>query len=90
MKNINIKINFFGAFRQFDNGKPVILQVADGADLDAVKQALRAELLHRFPDFKQDKLLEQSPFADEREILRNDYICTQDVELVILPPVSGG
>jgi molybdopterin synthase sulfur carrier subunit len=87
---INVEISLFGAFRAFDNGTPIILQLPVGTSLQETKQALGTELIRRFPDFKQDKLLEQSPLANEREILRADYILSKNEDLVILPPVSGG
>ena len=87
---IDIEISLFGAFRQFDNGTPIVLQLPLGANLQAVKQSLQSELTSRFPNFSQIKLLEQSPLANEKEILHADYVCTKNENLVILPPVSGG
>ncbi len=87
---INVEISLFGAFRQFDNGTPIILQLPVGTNLQETKQALGAEIVRRFPEFKQEKLLEQSPLANESEILRADYILNKNENLVILPPVSGG
>lgn len=87
--SVKIEISLFGAFRKYSNA-PLLLDVPNGATLQELKNRIRASLESHFPQFDQPSLIDDSALADEREVLRQGYICTRNASLALLPPVCGG
>lgn len=90
VQNLKVEIALFGAFRKFETGQPLIVELPQDATLCDLRQALGAELSRRDPAFNQQALLDQSALADDHQILHNDWRLEQNTRLAILPPVSGG
>lgn len=81
--SVNLTINLFGAFRRYDNGKPLTLILSRGVTIAEVRRALK-DALHNHP------LIDDSVLADETQILSEDATFECDTHLAILPPVCGG
>lgn len=79
----DITIQLFGAFRPL--GTVMALQVSSGSSVHDVRTAFAIKLPADLHD-----LLEVSRFADERAVLAENAIVSNDSTLAILPPVSGG
>lgn len=90
MAQFNVEIELYGAFRNFDDGKALMLELPFGADLAAIKAAFVEALRFRDPDFDSEALVEVSAFADDCTILGANYSLAGDAKLAILPPVNGG
>lgn len=80
---MKITIQYFGAFRQF--GKEITFNIDESVSSLDVKAMLITHLgdEHKF-------LVEDSALANDREILDQDAIFSNDMILSILPPVCGG
>jgi len=87
--HITLKIRLFGAFRKFQSN-PIVLTVAPGISVNAIKSALAAELLSLHSTFKDTELINKSAIANEISVLEPNICLTEDAELAILPPVCGG
>ena len=81
---ITLTITPFGAFRAFA-GQPITLPLPKGASLREVREALKEHF-----GFDRMRLVDESAFADEKQVLREEAIFERDTELAILPPVCGG
>ncbi len=88
--SVNIEINMFGILSNFSGNEPLILSVPSGSNIKEILDVLKSNLANKFPDFKHQKVLDASVFADEKEVLKQDHIITKNTNLAILPPVCGG
>lgn len=86
---INIEVKLFGAFRELQE-KSYRFDLPCGVHVDEVREALKSAIAKKSPQFAQKNLLDVSALATETAILRNDDVLTQDTQLAILPPISGG
>lgn len=84
---MQITIQCFGLFRQF--GGQIALSVAEGAKVRDLRVLLGETLKQRDPDFNT-ALIEYSRFAHASALLKETAVLEEAMELVILPPVSGG
>lgn len=84
---MNITIRCFGVFRQF--GGQIALSVPEGATVRDLRPLLSENLRRRDPGFNV-ALVEYSRFAQTSEILEETALVAQAMDIVILPPVSGG
>lgn len=89
LKDINISIRLFGAFRKF-HAAAISLTLPEGASVADVKLALGQALEHINPEFKDFELLEKSALADDKAVLNATDLLHRDAQLAILPPVCGG
>ena len=78
-----ITVNFYGAFRAF--GKQVSLNLEPQASVQTIKRVLIEHLGE-----EQKNLVEDSVFANEADILQDNFIIANTCTLSILPPVCGG
>lgn len=86
---MRVELALFGAFRQFDPGASVVLEVPDDARVAELRSALAAHAAKHWPGFHPG-LLERSAFASEREVLRESEPIPAERRMAVLPPVSGG
>ncbi len=90
MTDININIELFGFLQDCSKEKTVLLTVPSGSTIADIK----TELLNKFNDNSNKDRLKDLPnncvLANEEEIFQDHIHITDDVDLVILPPVCGG
>lgn len=86
---MKVAIKLFGAFRDHEPSGQVTLEIADGARVADLRQALAAFAAAHWPRFRPG-LLEYSAFASETAVLRETEPVPADGHVAILPPVSGG
>ncbi len=87
-KTMEITIQCFGAFRPF--GEQIILSVAEGTSLCAMRKVLLDKLKQIDDSFDKPGLLDSSRFATETEILQESTPLQDGMRIAIIPPVSGG
>ncbi len=83
MKKIDLKVNFYGAFRKFGQG--ISVKVNSGANMIDVKNAIVSVLGEDHYLLVGDSML-----ANDDAILPDDYVVSEEGTLSILPPVCGG
>lgn len=86
---MNVSIQLFGAFRQFQPSGEVQLACPDAHSIADVRSALHSYAVANWPDF-HPALLRVSAFASASSVLRDAHPIPDDRQLAILPPVSGG
>ena len=86
---MKIELGLFGAFRDFDQRSRIDLELAEGARVSDLRQAVQAYGEQHWPDFRPE-LLSRSAFASEVAILRDSERLPACRQMVLLPPVSGG
>lgn len=86
---MKVTLSLFGAFRSFDPGAQVTLELADGACVADLRAALDAYGQAHWPGFSPG-LLQRSAFASDTTVLRDAEALPADGRMAILPPVSGG
>ena len=86
---MKLEISLFGAFREFEPGAKVTLDVSDTAAVSDVRQALLAHARTHWPGFREG-LLQRSAFASATSVLREDEAVPVGTTLTVLPPVGGG
>ncbi len=85
--SVFIKINLFGAFRDFNAGSTIAVGLKTGDDAQTVKANLGKAL---GGSDKVMALLSKSRLATDETVLLDHDIITESRELAILPPVAGG
>ncbi len=80
---MKIIIRHYGAFRK--DGPETTLDIALPATIGAVRTAMIAQRgeEHRL-------LVEESAFANDTDILPDEYVIERECTLSVLPPVCGG
>lgn len=86
---MKIELRLFGAFREFDGGARIDVEIADGAHVSDLRRAVLAYGEQHWPDFRPGLLL-RSAFASDVAILRDGDLVPAKGEMALLPPVSGG
>ena len=86
---MNIRIALYGALREADPRGYLELELPEGSTVAALRDALAAYLRERAPQVNAG-LVRISAFASAEEILHNHRTLPENVELAVLPPVSGG
>ena len=86
---MKVELQLFGAFRQYQAEPMVALDVADGACVAALREAVDAYGKTHWPAF-QPALLARSAFASDTAVLRDAQPVPAGVDMAVLPPVSGG
>jgi len=88
--NHKVKVALFGTFRNYTAANPIELSLPDGANIADVKAALILALEISDNYAPIEALVQTSALADDYTILSRDFTLNGDVNLAILPPVSGG
>lgn len=77
------KLVAFGIAKDILNTNELVLELKPGTQI----QDLKNELVDRFPDFEKLRSLR---FAINEDYQTDDYQISENEEVVIIPPVSGG
>ncbi len=81
---MKINVRLFAGAAQVAGTRTVEVEVSDGADVAAVRDAL----LNRLPQLKA--LCDVSLWATDTEVLDERTVLKAGSELAMIPPVSGG
>ena len=81
---MKIKVRLFAGAAQQAGVRTLTLELRDGADVAAAREALLVEM----PQLKA--LCAVSLWATETEVLDECAVLNPDSELAMIPPVSGG
>ena len=86
---MRVALSLFGAFRDYQPTAQLTLDVADGARVADLREAVASYGQAHWPTF-QPALLARSAFASATCVLRDGDGIPADGQMAILPPVSGG
>ncbi len=87
--NINIEIEYFGAFSKFKDEVPLTLELPLNSTIQDLKTAI-FNALSEFDDGKLEGLIAASAIADDNRIYNKDETISKSGKFAILPPVNGG
>jgi molybdopterin synthase sulfur carrier subunit len=82
-------VQLFGPFRDFQPQPFVELDVADGANIAAAREALATHAAAHWPACTPG-LLRSTAFASEVALLRDGDALPADGRIAVIPPVNGG
>ena len=88
MKQEDVKINFYGAFRKYGDHDTISLPI--GSSVDDLKSLLAKHLNKKVPDFSDSQLIRDSAIACNDTIVGPQYKVQRGETVSILPPVCGG
>jgi molybdopterin converting factor small subunit len=80
---MKLKLIAYGIAKDIVNGREVVIDIPEGSTIADLKTIL----LHRYPPFSKLKSLS---FAVGDEYREDVFLLTDEREVVIIPPVSGG
>ena len=86
---MKVRLDLFGAFRTYDPGARLELEVPDGARVADLREALDRHARTHWPSYRPE-LLKVSAFASETAVMRDAEPLQPGVPMAVLPPVSGG
>ena len=86
---MQVSVQLFGAFRQFQSEAQLQLDVPGDATVRDVRQAIANHAAAHWPGFPVG-LLQVSALASEEAILDGAATVSDGARLAVLPPVSGG
>lgn len=86
---MKVRIALYGALREADPRGYLELDVPPGSTVAALRELLAAHLREHAPAVNAG-LVRISAFASTEEILHSHDVVPDDLELAVLPPVSGG
>ncbi len=89
-KRINVKMNVYGAFRRYTQENYIIIEVANTNTLQGLKKDIYLSLVKHNHLFDDQTLIDSSAIAKGNKILNDTVSLSDNDELSILPPVSGG
>jgi len=89
---MKIKIELFGAARDFSKEDFVELTLPEITSIKEVRENLADFIQSKYPDNKNFlEIVKRSAFANEQnEIVHDDYKLSNQSKLCIIPPVGGG
>lgn len=86
---MTIRIDLFGAFREYEPAARIELDEPEGRTVADLRAAVERYARTHWANFRPE-LLRVSVFASESRVLRDAEPLPEDGRLAILPPVSGG
>ncbi|HFL8794856.1 MAG TPA: hypothetical protein V8P47_01065 [Candidatus Azosocius sp. HAIN] len=89
INNIIIKIKLYGIYKKY-NIEYIFLSVPFDCNIKSLKQILLKELFSINESIFIDEVLNCSIFANNDNILNDDYIILNKEEIFLFPPVNGG
>lgn len=89
IKNLEIEIEFFGAFSHFKSEKPTILIIEENTKVYELKNKLYQKL-KEYDDGNLENLINTSAIADDDRIYNRNENIIKAGKYAILPPVNGG
>ncbi|MDC0851093.1 molybdopterin biosynthesis protein MoeD [Candidatus Pelagibacter sp.] len=89
---MKIKLELFGASRDFSEKNYLELQVQDKASINNLRDIIIQYLNKNFKGNKNFiKIVKSSAFCSENnQIISNNYKITKDQKIAIIPPIGGG
>ena len=89
---MKIKLELFGASRDFSNEDHLELEIQDKASINDLKNVIIKYLNKNFSGNKSFiKIVKSSAFCSENnEIMSDNYKITKDQKIGIIPPIGGG
>ena len=89
---MKIKLELFGASRDFSNEDHLELEIQDKASINDLKNVIIKYLNKNFSGNKSFiKIVKSSAFCSENnEIISDNYKITKDQKIGIIPPIGGG
>ena len=87
---IEVELKLFGAFKQIGDGRSLKLELPEGARLEDLRGALRTQIRQSVNGLQDERLVQDSAFSDEDEILNDHSVIRSGAKLCVLPPVCGG
>ena len=89
---MKIKLELFGASRDFSKNDHLEFEVQDKASLDDLRNEIIKYLNKNFKGNKSFiNIAKSSAFCSENnEIISDDYKITKDQKIGIIPPIGGG
>jgi molybdopterin converting factor small subunit len=87
---IEIKVRFFGAFRNLGEESGLTLAVPEGLRVSEFKVRLGEVLSERYGTRVDSRLLQESALANEAQVLGSNERIDGSCTVAILPPVCGG
>ena len=89
---MKIKLELFGASRDFSNEDHLELEVQDKASINDLKNVIIKYLNKNFSRNESFiKIVKSSAFCSENnEIISDNYKITKDQKIGIIPPIGGG
>ena len=89
---MKIKLELFGASRDFSNKDHLELNVKDKASIDDLRNEIIKYLKNNFNGNENFiKVVRSSAFCSaNNEIISDNYKITKDQKISIIPPIGGG
>tara|TARA_B100001057_G_scaffold143852_1_gene143606 strand:- start:1080 stop:1349 length:270 start_codon:yes stop_codon:yes gene_type:complete len=89
---MKIKLELFGASRDFSNKDHLDLEVQDKASMDDLRNEIIKYIDENFNGNENFiKVVKSSAFCSEKnEIISDNYKITRDQKIGIIPPIGGG
>ena len=89
---MKIKLELFGASRDFSNKDHLDLEVQDKASMDDLRNEIIKYIDKNFNGNENFiKVVKSSAFSSENNVIINDnYQITKDQKISIIPPIGGG
>ena len=89
---MKIKLELFGASRDFSDKDHLELEVQDKSSLDDLRNEIIKYLKENFNGNESFiKVVKSSAFCSENnEIISDNYKITKDQKIGIIPPIGGG
>ena len=89
---MKIKIELFGASREFSKNNLIEFEIKDNATIKDIRNEMINYLEINFDGNKNfKKIVESSAFCSENNnIVSDNYKITKDEKIAIIPPIGGG
>ena len=89
---MKIKLELFGASRDFSDKDHLDLEVQDEASIDDLRNEVIKYIVKNFQGNENFiKVVKSSAFCSENnEIISDNYKITKDQKIGIIPPIGGG
>tara|TARA_B100000427_G_scaffold42670_1_gene31241 strand:- start:507 stop:776 length:270 start_codon:yes stop_codon:yes gene_type:complete len=89
---MKIKVELFGASREFSNNNLIEFEIKNNATIKDIRDEMINYLEINFDGNKNfKKIVETSAFCSENNnIISDNYKITKDEKIAIIPPIGGG
>ena len=89
---MKIKIELFGAARDFANDNILELKIENQTDIKGIRENLLEWLKKEHPNnMNYSNIVKNSAFCNENnQIVHDDYLVSKEQKLCIIPPIGGG